>query len=174
MKATEASLPAPRKGAEVHSKRRSFTKGLVWRIIATFTTVMISLQLTGHLGAALQIGPADFVLKLGAFYLHERAWLRPYAQHLARAALIKVCTWKLLAITLTTTTVFVVTGDLTIAAKLGPADFLVKLFLYAMHEHVWDRYVSWGRTLDQTCTGSSGPAALKCTATTRSRAAVAV
>ena len=131
---------------EEQTRSRSVTKGLTWRLVATLTTVLISLQITGHLGTALKVGPADFVCKFAAYYFHERAWLRPSAQRLPRYALLKTCSWKILALTLTTATVYAVTGDLSIAAKLGPADFAAKLGLYAAHEFAWSR-LSWGRTV---------------------------
>ena len=58
------------------SPMRSVLKGLTWRLVATFTTVLIAFCLTGEQGLALQIGAFEFVAKLAVYYLHERAWVR--------------------------------------------------------------------------------------------------
>ena len=55
--------------------------------------------------------------------------------------------WKLLAVTMTTATTVFVTGDLSLALKLGPADFFIKLFLYYGHELLWDN-IAFGRAIE--------------------------
>ena len=56
------------------SHLRSLLKGFTWRIIATLTTIVISLMVTGEVGHALTIGGFEFVSKYVIYYLHERAW----------------------------------------------------------------------------------------------------
>ena len=58
------------------SPMRSVLKGLTWRLVATFTTVLIAFCLTGEQGLALQIGAFEFVAKLAVYYLQERAWVK--------------------------------------------------------------------------------------------------
>ena len=57
---------------ETHS--RSILKALSWRIIATCTTAVIAYLITGQIELALAIGGIEFLLKIGLYYLHERAW----------------------------------------------------------------------------------------------------
>lgn len=98
-----------------------------WRAVATITTIVISFYLTGSFATALKLGPIDFVTKFFAFYLHERLWLLPSLQNLNTYRLWKTCSWKLVAITLIMTTTVIVTGEYTLALKLGP--MVSKMFL---------------------------------------------
>ena len=51
-------------------------KALSWRVIATVVTFFVAWIITGHLTFAAEIGLADTVIKLGAYYMHERTWMR--------------------------------------------------------------------------------------------------
>ncbi len=53
---------------------RSLLKATSWRVLATLTTTLIALFITGEIGTALTIGGIEFVLKFFIYYLHERAW----------------------------------------------------------------------------------------------------
>ena len=55
---------------------RSVLKGFTWRLVATFTTIVIVYCITGEQAKALQIGAIEFVAKFVVYYLHERAWVR--------------------------------------------------------------------------------------------------
>ena len=54
---------------------RTFIKALSWRIIATLVTFTISWIVTGEMTFAAEIGIADALIKICAYYLHERAWV---------------------------------------------------------------------------------------------------
>ena len=58
------------------SPMRSVLKGFTWRLVATFTTIVIVYCITGEQAKALQIGAIEFVAKFAVYYLHERAWVR--------------------------------------------------------------------------------------------------
>jgi len=69
----------------MESHGRTIMKALSWRVIATFVTFFVALMITGHFVAwiitgqlkfAAEIGLADTFIKLGAYYLHERTWMR--------------------------------------------------------------------------------------------------
>jgi len=64
--------------AQVHmekdSRLRSVLKGITWRCIATLTTYIIALLWTGEASTAGKIAGAEFIIKFGVYYLHERAW----------------------------------------------------------------------------------------------------
>ena len=55
---------------------RSIIKGFTWRLVATFSTILIAYMITGETKVALQIGGIEFVAKIAVYYLHERIWLR--------------------------------------------------------------------------------------------------
>jgi uncharacterized membrane protein len=59
----------------VDADRRSFSRALSWRVVAWGVTVGIAYLFTGHAVVALAIGIADSLLKIFAFYLHERSWM---------------------------------------------------------------------------------------------------
>lgn len=56
------------------SHLRSLLKALSWRIIATLTTGLIALMVTGRLDMAIAIGSLEFLVKILGYYIHERAW----------------------------------------------------------------------------------------------------
>lgn len=56
------------------SRLRSLMKALSWRVVATLTTGLIALAITGSIETALAIGGIEFVLKFVIYYAHERAW----------------------------------------------------------------------------------------------------
>ncbi|NNE28100.1 MAG: DUF2061 domain-containing protein [Saprospiraceae bacterium] len=56
------------------SRFRSALKALSWRVVATFTIIVIAYFKTGDVTLALEIGAIEFVIKYLLYYLHERAW----------------------------------------------------------------------------------------------------
>jgi len=58
------------------SSIRSVLKGLTWRLVATFSTMVIAYLITGETKTALKIGGIEFVAKIAIYYVHERIWLR--------------------------------------------------------------------------------------------------
>ncbi len=61
-------------GDSLDSHSKSLAKAFSWRIIATVTTGLIGLLITGSVKVASAIMTFDFVLKLLLYYLHERIW----------------------------------------------------------------------------------------------------
>ena len=64
-----------RESTTVDTKRRSLAKALSWRVIAWCITASIAYLFTGKVAFALSIGFADSLLKIFAYYLHERSWM---------------------------------------------------------------------------------------------------
>jgi uncharacterized membrane protein len=60
----------------IESHFRSIVKALSWRFLATVITFCVSWILTRRVTLAAEIGVADALLKLGAYYSHERLWNR--------------------------------------------------------------------------------------------------
>ena len=58
------------------STPRSIVKALSWRVIATLITALLAYLVTGNLEIAAKIGALDVVIKLAAYFLHERLWNR--------------------------------------------------------------------------------------------------
>ncbi|MCH9685091.1 MAG: DUF2061 domain-containing protein [Deltaproteobacteria bacterium] len=59
----------------VETRRRSLAKALSWRVIAWSITAAVAYAFTGKVGFALSIGFADSVIKIFAYYMHERTWM---------------------------------------------------------------------------------------------------
>lgn len=60
----------------MESKRRSLVKALSWRFFAVLITTSVAFAITGEWVFALEIGALDTTIKIGAYYMHERMWLR--------------------------------------------------------------------------------------------------
>lgn len=58
----------------MESHRRSIAKTLSWRVVATVITACIAWVVTDEPRFAATIGLADTLIKLGAYYGHERVW----------------------------------------------------------------------------------------------------
>jgi len=58
------------------SHTRSLVKGLTWRFIASFTTIVIAKIVTGETADAFKIGFFEFFAKLAIYYIHERIWAK--------------------------------------------------------------------------------------------------
>ncbi len=55
---------------------KSIVKSLSWRAIATLVTMTVAYAVTKQLEFAATIGVADTIIKLGAYFAHERLWSR--------------------------------------------------------------------------------------------------
>lgn len=53
---------------------RSIGKAITWRVLATATTIIIALIVSGSAESALTIGSFDFAVKLVVYYMHELGW----------------------------------------------------------------------------------------------------
>ncbi len=58
------------------TRTRSLLKSLSWRFFATGITGMVAYRVTGQASLAVSIGLFDTSVKLLAYYVHERAWLK--------------------------------------------------------------------------------------------------
>ncbi len=58
------------------SPYRSIMKAVTWRAGGTFVTILTAWLLTGKPTLSISIGLLDSVVKVGAFYVHERVWNR--------------------------------------------------------------------------------------------------
>lgn len=60
---------------ELDTHSRSLAKALSWRVFALAITTGVSFMLSESIAVAISIGVVDSMIKIGAYYLHERAWL---------------------------------------------------------------------------------------------------
>lgn len=58
-----------------NSKRGiSLFKAISWRLLGTLGTIIVAWFISGQWDFAIQIGIVEFILKIGLFYIHDRAW----------------------------------------------------------------------------------------------------
>ena len=55
---------------------RSIAKAVSWRIGGTAVTFTVTLIISGNVDLAAKVGLFDTLVKVGAFYAHERLWHR--------------------------------------------------------------------------------------------------
>lgn len=60
----------------METRKRSLVKSLSWRVIGLVLTFVTAWVVTGSWRAGLAVGLVDFLVKIGTFYAHERAWHR--------------------------------------------------------------------------------------------------
>jgi len=60
----------------VESHYRSIVKAITWRTGGTVVTFAVAWILTGNVSLSAGIGLLDTVIKIGAYYVHERLWIR--------------------------------------------------------------------------------------------------
>ena len=58
----------------VESNYRSIAKAVSYRILGSTTTALIFYVLTGKASLSIGAGALDMVLKIGAYFIHERIW----------------------------------------------------------------------------------------------------
>lgn len=51
-------------------------KAITWRAGGTVVTFAVAWILTGNVSLSAGIGLLDTVIKIGAYYVHERLWIR--------------------------------------------------------------------------------------------------
>ncbi len=56
------------------SHYRSIVKAVIWRILATLTTVTLIYVFTRKWTLSLGIGVLEVIIKLLIYYFHERVW----------------------------------------------------------------------------------------------------
>ena len=124
---------------------RSLLKSFSWRIIAISDTILIVLLVTCILGDcslknALTIGFLEFLIKLVAYFVHERIWLSIQFERrfgLTRT-IYKTLSWRVLATVVT----FIIAGEIlnskdNAALYIAGIEVFTKSLLYYMHERLW-------------------------------------
>ena len=124
---------------------RSLLKSFSWRIIAISDTILIVLLITCVLGDcslqyALAIGFLEFLIKLVAYFIHERIWLSIQFEKRfgVTRTIYKTLSWRVLATVVT----FIIAGEIlntkeNAALYIAGIEVFTKSLLYYMHERLW-------------------------------------
>ncbi len=54
--------------------KRSVTKAITWRVIASTSTMILVYLFTGNLEVAIGVGGLHIIVNTILYFLHERAW----------------------------------------------------------------------------------------------------
>lgn len=60
----------------METRARSIAKALTWRMGGLVVTIAVVWAVTGQAKLAASVGVADTLVKLFAYYVHERCWLK--------------------------------------------------------------------------------------------------
>ena len=124
---------------------RSLLKSFSWRIIAISDTILTVLLITCILGDcslknALTIGFLEFLIKLVAYFVHERIWLSIQFEKRfgVTRTIYKTLSWRVLATVVT----FIIAGEIlnskdNAALYIAGIEVFTKSLLYYMHERLW-------------------------------------
>ena len=124
---------------------RSLLKSFSWRIIAISDTILIVLLITCVFGDcslknALTIGFLEFLIKLFAYFVHERIWLSIQFEKRfgVTRTIYKTLSWRVLATVIT----FIIAGEIlntkdNTALYIAGIEVFTKSLLYYMHERLW-------------------------------------
>jgi uncharacterized membrane protein len=58
----------------METHKRAIAKAVSYRLLGSFVTFVIALVVAREIRVAIGIGAADTLLKIFAFYFHERIW----------------------------------------------------------------------------------------------------
>ena len=128
------------------SHARSLLKGISWRIVATFDTIVVVMLatwlMTGtpSLGHALAIGLSEFLIKFLVYYFHERIWesLRTGDGLDNLRTLKKAISWRIVATSMTFVISSIVLDSFdAVSATIAGLEFVSKFVLYYAHERIW-------------------------------------
>ena len=124
---------------------RSLLKSFSWRIIAVSDTVLTVLLITCVFGDcslknALTIGFLEFLIKLVAYFVHERIWLSIQFEKRfgVTRTIYKTLSWRVLATVVT----FIIAGEIlntkdNTTLYIAGIEVFTKSLLYYMHERLW-------------------------------------
>ena len=124
---------------------RSLLKSLSWRIIAISDTILTVLLITCVFGDcslknALTIGFLEFLIKLVAYFVHERIWvsIKFEKRFGVTRTIYKTLSWRILAAVVT----FIIAGEIlntkdNTALYIAGIEVFTKSLLYYMHERLW-------------------------------------
>lgn len=124
---------------------RSLLKSFSWRIIAISDTILTVLLITCVFGDcslknALTIGFIEFLIKLVAYFVHERIWVSIQFEKRfgVTRTIYKTLSWRVLATVVT----FIIAGEIlstkdNAALYIAVIEVFTKSLLYYMHERLW-------------------------------------
>ena len=117
---------------------------ILWRIIATTTSVIVSFILTKDIMKALSIGIIDNMIKMIIQFFYERLWIYCLdgKEESKKITWMRVVLWRIIGIALTILIAYIITGSINEALGIGIIDHVIKIILHFMFERTWIYYFS--------------------------------
>lgn len=131
------------------SARRSLTKAISWRTLASIDTFFIAYFVTGKTIIAAPIALFEVFTKILLYYLHERfwniiSWGRDHEKSSSIRSLVKSISWRAWGTIDTILISLIISGNVTHAFAIGGFELFTKIALYFIHERLWAQ-IKWGR-----------------------------
>jgi len=144
---SENSETIPEQSPSIDKKESFFLttiRLILWRIIATTTSILVSFILTKDISKALSIGIIDNLIKMIIQFFYERIWIYFLKGETESKMLtcIRVVIWRIIGIALTILIAFIITGSIGDAISIGIIDHVIKIILHFLFERTWIYYFS--------------------------------
>ncbi|WP_448529086.1 DUF2061 domain-containing protein [Raineya sp.] len=124
---------------------RSLAKAISWRITGSIDTFVVSWIFTQNIPTATAVSIIEFASKIFLYYLHEKIWekilwgKKEFGESHTRS-LVKAFSWRIVGTLDTMLISFLLTQKLIWAIQIGVVEFFSKIFLYYLHERVWQYF----------------------------------
>ncbi|MCS6795027.1 MAG: DUF2061 domain-containing protein [Raineya sp.] len=124
---------------------RHLAKAISWRITGSVDTFVVGWIFTQHIPTATAISVIEFVSKIFLFYLHEKVWEKiswgktaGFETHYR--SFTKAFSWRIVGTLDTMLISFLLTQKVVWALQIGTVEFFSKIFLYYLHERIWQYF----------------------------------
>lgn len=122
--------------------RRNLAKAISWRITGSVDTFVIGWIFTQNVPTATAISIVEFASKIFLYYLHEKtwekiAWGKKENTESHTRSFLKAFSWRMVGTLDTMLISFFLTKRFIWALQIGTVEFFSKIFLYYLHERVW-------------------------------------
>jgi len=137
------------------TKKRSLIKAIIWRVIGSIDTFILSLIIINFSSQnftydlAFYIATLELLTKTIFYYLHERLWNQLNIGRVKKKvnrtrSLVKAFTWRIAASLDTFLISYLITGRFDWATSIASFEIITKAILYYLHERCWNK-IDWGR-----------------------------
>jgi uncharacterized membrane protein len=141
------------------TKKRSLIKSLIWRLLGSIDTFILSLIIINYSSEkysydlALYIASFEIITKTILYYFHERIWnifkIGRLKEKVKRGrSLFKAMTWRVIASLDTFFLSYIITGRFDWATSIAIFEIITKAIIYYFHERAWN-IVKWGRVVTE-------------------------
>lgn len=113
---------------------------VLWRIIATITSILVSFIFTNDISKALKIGGIDNFIKMIIQFFYERIWIYYLngKEENKRLTIIRIIIWRIIGICLTMLISYIITdGNINKSIDITLVDHSTKIIIHYIYERIW-------------------------------------